>query len=46
MKRLVKLLDHLRFPLEHEHVGTPNGRHVQWLVACVEDENVLHLAEM
>ena len=46
MKRLVELLDHLRLTFEHEHVGTPNGRYVQWLVARVEDENVLHLAEM
>jgi hypothetical protein len=46
MKRLVQLLDHLCFPLEHEHVGAADGRHVQWLVAGVEDENLLHLAEM
>jgi hypothetical protein len=46
MKRLVQLLDHLGFPFEDEHVGTPDRGHVQRLIARVQDENVLHLPEM
>src|SRR6266508_6380747 len=44
VQRLVELLDHLGLPLENEHVRATNGRHVKWLVARVQDENVLHLA--
>src|SRR6266540_746565 len=43
MEPFLELLDHLGLALEHEHVGTPNGRDVQWLVARIEDENLLHL---
>jgi hypothetical protein len=46
MKRLLQLLDHLCFPLEDEHVSAPDGRHVQRLVARIQDENMLHLPEM
>ncbi len=37
--RLV-LLEHLRLPLEHEHMRAPNRADVQRLVARIEDENL------
>jgi hypothetical protein len=46
VQRLVELLDHLGLALEHEHVSTPNRRDVERFVARVQDENLLHLAEM
>src|SRR5437764_8029336 len=41
-ERLLELLDHLGLALVDEHVRTPNGAHVEWLVAGVQNENVLH----
>src|SRR5919197_176061 len=43
---LIELLDHLGLALEHEHVGTPNGGDVQWLVARVENQNLLHARKL
>ena len=44
-QRLSELLDHLRLALEHEHVSTLDRRHVQGLIARVQNENVLHRRE-
>ncbi len=38
----VELLEHLGLSLEDEHVRPPNRRHVQRLVARVQDEDLLH----
>ena len=43
-QRLVELLDHLGLALVDQHVGAPNRAHVQRLVTCVQDENVLQPA--
>src|SRR5438876_2538215 len=45
-ERLVELLEHLGLALEHEDVRPSHGRHVQWLVARVEDENLRHDSKM
>ena len=45
VQRLVELLDHLGLALEHEHMRAPNAGDVQRLVARIQDENLLHLAE-
>src|SRR5215216_7873321 len=44
-QRLLQLLDHLRLALEHEHVRTANGCHVQRFVARVQHQNLLHKTE-
>ena len=41
-QRLRMLLDDLGLALPHEDVGAPIGAHVQWLVARVQDEYLMH----
>src|SRR5207249_12092866 len=38
----VELFDHLRLPLEDEHVRTAKRAHVERLVAGVENQDLLH----
>ena len=40
-ERLVEPLDYLGLALVHEHVGTPHRAHVERLVTCVQNKNVL-----
>jgi hypothetical protein len=37
------MLDHLGLALEHEDVRTPVRAHVQRLIACVQDEYLMHV---
>ena len=43
-ERQLVLLEHLRLPLEHEHVRAPHRAHVQRLVARIQDEDLAQSA--
>jgi hypothetical protein len=42
VQRLVEFFDHLGLTLEHEHIRPSHGRHVQRLIARVQDEHLGH----
>ena len=42
-KRLRMVLDDLGLALPHEDVRAPVGAHVERLVACVQDEYLMHV---